>query len=97
VKSAIDVLGDVKELKAQKELLKTVSSLISDTQVLLRELKTKIEKANSISSEEKKAAYFCEEIKKSMLDIRVKADTLENYVDNELWPMPKYWEMLFIC
>ncbi len=97
VKSAIDVLGDIKELKAQKELLKTVSALISDTQVLLSELKVKIEKANSISSEEKKAAYFCEEIKKAMLDIRVKADALENCVDNELWPVPKYWEMLFIC
>ena len=96
VKSVIDVIGEGKELKPQKELVKTVSNLISDTQNLVNELKVKIDKANSIASEEKKAVYFCDEIKKTMADIRDKVDTLEHYVDNELWPVPKYWEMLFI-
>ena len=96
VRSAIDVIGEGKELKPQKELVKTVSNLIGDTQNLVNELKVKIDKANSIASEEKKAVYFCDEIKKTMADIRDKVDTLEHYVDNELWPVPKYWEMLFI-
>ncbi len=97
LKAVIDVMGTGKELKPQKDLLKTLSGLISDTQTLVDKLKAKIDKANSIASEEKKAAYICDEIRRTMLDIRDKADTLEHYVDNELWPMPKYWEMLFIC
>jgi len=96
VKSVIDVVGDSKNLKAQKELLKLISGLIGDTQALSNELRNRIAKANAISSEEKKAAYFCDEVKEIMNDIREKVDTLENYVDDELWPMPKYWEMLFI-
>jgi len=96
VKSVIDVVGVSKNLKAQKELLKLISGLIGDTQALSNELRNRIAKANAISSEEKKAAYFCDEVKEIMNDIREKVDTLENYVDDELWPMPKYWEMLFI-
>ncbi len=96
VKSVMDVIGDGKELKSQKELVKVISGLINDSQKLVNELKAKVDKANSIQPEEKKAAYFCDEIKKTMVDIRDKVDTLELYVDNDLWPMPKYWEMLFI-
>ena len=96
LKCVIDVIGESKDIKAQKELIKVISMLISETQTLVNELKVKIDKANSIASEEKKAACFCDEVKKIMIDIREKVDTLENYVDNELWPIPKYWEMLFI-
>ncbi len=96
LKSVIEVIGDSKDLKAQKELIKLVSGLICEIQALANELRIKIEKANAIASEEKKAAYFCDEVKLTMNDIREKADMLENYVDDELWPIPKYWEMLFI-
>ena len=96
LKCVIEVIGESKDFKAQKELIKIISGLICETQILVNELKIKIEKANSIASEEKKAACFCDEVKKIMNDIRDKVDTLENYVDNELWPIPKYWEMLFI-
>ncbi len=96
VKSVIDVIGENKDIKAQKELLKLVSGLIGQIQILVNELKVKIDKANSIASEEKKADFICDEVKKTMNDVRDKVDILENYVDNELWPIPKYWEMLFI-
>ena len=96
VKSVIDVIGDSKDLKVQKELIKLISGLIGETQALTNELRIKIDKANAIASEEKKAACFCDEVKVIMNDIREKVDTLENYVDDELWPIPKYWEMLFI-
>ncbi len=96
VRAVVDVLGDTKALKPQKELLKTVSSLIGEAQKLVGDLTERLEKAKSIESEEKKAAYFCDEIKGVMLAVRETVDTLEHCVDNELWPMPKYWEMLFI-
>ena len=31
-----------------------------------------------------------------MLEVRKHADALEGLVDDELWPLPKYQEMLFI-
>lgn len=96
IKNAMDVIGDGKELKPQKELLKLVSSLISDAQKQAAELKAGIEKARGIDSVEKQAAYLCDVIKECMNSVRHTVDTLELYVDNELWPIPKYWEMLFI-
>ncbi|HOS97045.1 MAG TPA: glutamine synthetase III [Deltaproteobacteria bacterium] len=96
IRSAVDVLGDTKALKHQKDLLKTVSSLIGEAQKLTGELTERLAKSKSIESEEQKAAFFCDEIKGTMLAVRETVDTLEHYVDNELWPMPKYWEMLFI-
>ncbi|HVN72161.1 MAG TPA: glutamine synthetase III, partial [Desulfomonilia bacterium] len=96
VKSVMDVIGDGKELKPQKGLLKVITGLVGDTQRLVIELKVKLDKANSIGSEEKKAVYICDEVKKTMADLREKVDSLEHYVDNECWPIPQYWEMLFI-
>jgi glutamine synthetase len=96
IKAVIEVMGDAKELKPQKELLKTVVGLISDTQKLVGDLEAKLAKAKAIRDEEKKAEYFSVDIRKLMADIREKADTLEHYVDNECWPIPQYWEMLFI-
>jgi len=96
IKNAMDVIGDGKELGPQKELLRLVSTLISDAQKQVGELKKGLEKAKAIDSEEKQAAYFCDVIKPCMGKVRQTVDTLELYVDNELWPIPKYWEMLFI-
>jgi glutamine synthetase len=96
VAAAAGVLGDAGVLKAQKDLLGTVASLVSNLQSSVNDLKAKNEKANSMHDEEKKAVFYCNEIKKTMVDIREKADILETYVDNILWPLPKFWEMLFI-
>lgn len=96
LKNVMHVLGDGKELKPQKELLKTLTVLISDTQSLVNDLKAGLAKADAIWSEEKKAAFICDRVKKSMSDIREKVDALEHYVDSDCWPIPKYWEMLFI-
>jgi glutamine synthetase len=97
VKLLIDVAGDGRDVKPLKELLKTLCVLIGETISSASELKAKTAKANDIESEEKKAVYFCDEVKKTMNSIRHSVDMLESYVDNELWPIPKYWEMLFIC
>ena len=40
--------------------------------------------------------YYARTIKKLMEEIRVHADTLETEVSDEIWPLPKYMEMLFI-
>ncbi len=42
------------------------------------------------------ATYYRDEVLPAMLAVREAADTLENLVDDAIWPMPKYREMLFI-
>jgi len=51
--------------------------------------------ANKIDDERAKAlAYY--DIAKSLFAIRRPIDKLEEVVDNDLWPLPKYRELLFI-
>ena len=51
---------------------------------------------NSIEEEQELADYFCNKVKVKMDKIREDIDTLETIVDDELWPLPKFWEILFI-
>jgi glutamine synthetase len=89
------VLGTGIDLSAQKTLLKRVSELISGVQSSLATLKSKHEKSNSFHEQEK-ADYLCKEVKAAMDDVRKQVDELELYVADDLWPMPKFWEMLFV-
>ncbi len=36
-------------------------------------------------------------VKPLMDELREFVDALEALVDDEIWPLPKFWEMLFIC
>lgn len=94
--SVINVLGDNPDLNAQKEHLRLLTSLISACQSLLNDLMRKRDAAVAMDDEEKKAAYYGSEIKKLINEIRTCVDTIEHYSDDERWPLPKYWEMLFI-
>ena len=52
--------------------------------------------ANKIESEREKAIAYSETVLPYFSPIRANADELELIVDDELWPLPKYREMLFI-
>jgi len=45
----------------------------------------------------RKALAKKQDLLKAMAPLRKAVDTLEGIVDDDLWPMPKYREMLFIC
>ena len=53
-------------------------------------------KANHIGNERERAITFHDEVVPLMEDIRKHVDDLEMVVDDELWTLPKYREMLFI-
>lgn len=80
----------------QKEMLKRLSTLISKIQTEICGLKKLNEKSKDIENEQKKAEYFCETVKSKMDEIRVYVDELETIVDDTMWPVPKFWEMLFL-
>jgi glutamine synthetase len=76
--------------------------LVSETSELLQELFFAIEKlesANEIHEDdtiEQEAKYMLEAIIPAMASVREVGDKLEKIVADDLWPLPKYWEMLFI-
>jgi len=52
--------------------------------------------ANRIASEREKAIAYHDNVVPRMDTIRDHIDRLELMVDNEMWPLPKYRELLFI-
>jgi glutamine synthetase len=52
--------------------------------------------ANRIESEREKAMAYCRDVAPFLDEIRYHIDKLELIVDNEMWTLPKYRELLFI-
>ena len=83
-------------VKPQKDLLARMSTLISTIQTDIIDLKAKCDAAKRIEEDQERADTYCNSVKVKMDCIRKKVDELETIVDDGLWPMPKYWEMLFL-
>jgi glutamine synthetase len=99
VQGLISVFGDKAgraAAKAQIEILEKVSMHInkmkeaSDAMLVQRKL------ANKIEGAEQKALAYCDQVKVHFDEIRYHADKLELLVEDELWPLPKFRELLFI-
>ncbi len=83
--------------KGQLTLLKDVSTHIQqvyeNTHAMVEERKV----ANNISNSREKAIAYEAKVKAQYFDkIRYHVDKLEQLVDDELWTLPKYREMLFL-
>ena len=97
VKGALDVGVAKKALKSQIGLIQSISGHINDIKRKSDEM-TKIRHSmhgRNLNTTDEAIAY-CEEVKPFFDDIRRHADELELLVDNEIWPLPKYRELLFI-
>ena len=51
---------------------------------------------NAIECMEVKALAYHDRVLPLFEPIRYNTDRLERYVDDELWPLPKYRELLFV-
>ncbi|HBF34627.1 TPA: glutamine synthetase type III, partial [Candidatus Sumerlaeota bacterium] len=90
-------LGEKADVTAQKELLDTVTRLVTDLKKNLSALdaaRSEIEATDS--SALNKAKLYRDKVLPLMKAARKAADELETIVDDEIWPLPKYREMLFI-
>jgi glutamine synthetase len=94
--STKEVLGSAAVMSAQTEILKKVVDLVNNIYNLNKEILAKVDAANAVHDEAKKADTLCSKVKPKMDELREYVDELENLVDDELWPLPKFWEMLFI-
>ncbi|MCK5846567.1 MAG: glutamine synthetase III [Bacteroidales bacterium] len=80
----------------QLQTLKKISSHISNINEKVKLMIDSRKKANKIKDFTKQATAYSQDIKPYLNDIRYHIDKLELIVDDELWVMPKYREMLFI-
>jgi glutamine synthetase len=81
--------------KGQTALLEEVAKGASELFEAVEALDALIESANGGSSLHQMAASFKDSVIPGMLKVRDIADWLEGIVDDDLWPLPKYREMLF--
>jgi glutamine synthetase len=87
------------ELKAAglEELIGEVEPLIKELHFALLKLEdANLEENQPGSSPAKWATYIRDTVIPAMEDVRDVADRLEKLVADDLWPLPKYSEMLFI-
>ncbi len=94
--SAKEALGSGAVISGQTELLKKIMDLINNIYTTNKDVQAKVETANGIHDEQKKAEMLSGKVKPKMDELREYVDALENLVDDETWPLPKFWEMLFI-
>ena len=80
---------------ARKEVIVSISDHISLIKKLVNEMVDERRKANVIEDSYKKAIAYEKKIKPYLDEIRTHIDKLELVVDNEIWPLPKYRELLF--
>jgi glutamine synthetase len=80
---------------ARKEVIVTISDHISMIKKLVSEMVDARRKANVIEDNYKKAIAYESKVKPYLDEIRNHIDKLELVVDNEMWPLPKYRELLF--
>jgi glutamine synthetase len=81
--------------KAEIETYKKISGFINNLQSDVESLVEARKKANAVTDIAKRAKLYSTEVMSWMEKVRYSADHLEMLVDDELWPMPKYRELLF--
>jgi glutamine synthetase len=80
----------------RRELLIDLTSDILNIRKNLKEMTDLLRKSESLDLAEKCRVYYCE-LKPNLACIRKHVDDLESKMPDEVWPLPKYKEMLFIC
>ena len=79
-----------------KKIVREIAERTSAIEKGVEELVEARKKANKIDDEHLKAIAYHDTVEPKFDDIRYQIDKLELLVDDGLWPLPKYRELLFI-
>lgn len=77
------------------ELIKEISDHVTAIKVGVNEMVEARKVANKVDDEKAKARQYSKVVAPFLDKIRVHIDKLELIVDDEIWPLPKYRELLF--
>ena len=97
VKGLKEIFGkDFEQIaKEQITLIKEISGHIEGINTKVEKMIDERKKANALTNTEEMANAYCDKVKPYFDDIRYHADKLELLVDNEIWTLTKYRELLF--
>lgn len=98
VKGLKEIYGKVyaQHAKEQMLLIERISSHIAEINSGVNQMIEERKKANTIKDDYKKSLAYCNSVKPYFETIRYHCDKLELLVDNSLWPLAKYRELLFL-
>lgn len=82
--------------KEQLRLIEKISVHVNAVNSIVHQMIDARKKANNIESEREKAVEYHDNVSPYLDEIRYHIDKLELIVDNDMWPLPKYRELLFI-
>jgi len=80
----------------QLNIITKISEHISTVRSLTTEMIHQRKEANLIENMEERAFFYCNKVKPLMEQIRYHVDKLEVLVEDQMWPLPKYREMMFV-
>ncbi len=97
VRGLKEIYGDdfKKVAKEQMELIEEISDHIAKINKGINQMTEARKKANNAKDSVETAHLYCDEVKPFFDQIRYHCDKLEILVDDELWPLTKYRELLF--
>ena len=97
VKGLKDIYGsDFKTLAhEQLEMIQEISERISVINTEINKMTEERKQINPIEDVEEKSVKYCSNVKPYFETIRYHCDKLEILIDDEMWPLTKYREMLF--
>ena len=97
VKGMKDIFGEesVELCASEMATLKSISMYINKLSADVESLVNARKKANVIEDVAERAKMYSHEVKDMMEEVRKSADNLEMLIDDEMWPLPKYRELLF--
>jgi len=81
--------------KEQIQIVKEISRHIEIINSKVIEMTQERKKSNAIADIEQQSKAYCEKVKPFFDEIRYHCDKLELVVDNEIWTLTKYRELLF--
>ena len=87
--------GYLEFCSAEIETLKKISTYINSISIYVEQLVEARKKANKVEDMAVRARMYSHEVKDMMDKVRENADNLEMLIDDEMWTLPKYRELLF--
>ena len=93
------ILGDEADELASTniDLIKKIAKHVKAIEEGVNQLVEARKVANVLEDEYEKAMAYYKTVVPKMEEIRHDIDKLEEVVDDKLWPLPKYRELLFVC
>ena len=97
VKGVKDIFGAdyMTYCSSEIETLKKISLLMNNVSSDVEALVEARKKANKVDDIAQRAKLYSREVKDMMDKVRKSVDELEMLIDDEMWPLPKYRELLF--